>query len=340
MITATTTATISRNRLLFGGIFFVAGFATPLLIPLVTISDLPTGWKTILSGFLALGIPEIFMLIAAGILGKQGLAYLKSRLWHLIAPPETVGLLRYRLGLLLLFVPILFIWLNPYLEQAQPWLNDKRLMLGLISNAMMALSLLVLGGEFWDKLRGLFLYNVRVVQPVDQMDPGQHKTVLGELELSRSRLLMGGLLFGLSLFLPVFIPLLKYVPISDESRLVIGGLMVFGIPQLLTVLAVTILGKPGFAYLKQRLGGSLRGLLATQVSQGRYRLGVLLFATPFLVGIAWPYLSIMFDALYRYKYEIAITGDLMLVVAVFVLGGEFWEKLIGLFRHQSRVASL
>lgn len=96
-----TTTTPSRNRLLIGGIFFVSGFATPLLIPIVMSSNLPTGWKTILSGLLALGIPEIYMLIAVGILGKQSFAYLKSKLWQWIAPQETVRLLRYHIGLFL-----------------------------------------------------------------------------------------------------------------------------------------------------------------------------------------------------------------------------------------------
>jgi len=335
----TTTTTPSRTRLLIGGIFFVSGFATPLLIPIVMSSNLPAGWKTLLSGLLALGIPEIFMLIAAGILGKQGFAYLKSKLWQWIAPPETVSLLRYRVGLLMFFVPVLFIWLHPYLEQASPELADKRVNLGLLSVSLMTASLLVLGGEFWDKLRGLFLYKMRVVQPVDQMEPTSPNTAQVKDTTPPSRMLIGGLFFVLSLLLPGFIPLLQQLPLSDEARLVFGGLMVFGIPQLLMLAAVAILGKPGFAYLKQRLGGLFKGLLASQVSHGRYRLGVLLLATPILIGFSWPYLTMVFDALHRYKYEIAITGDLMLVVAVFVLGGEFWEKLVSLFRHQSRVTS-
>lgn len=139
------------------------------------------------------------------------------------------------------------------------------------------------------------------------------------------------------MFFPIFIPLLGQLSISDELRIAIGGLMIFGIPQLLMVLTVSILGKSGFVYLKQRLSGLLRTIPSSQVSQKRYRLGTVLFAIPLLIGIGWPYLLIVFASLSNFVIPIAITADLLLVVSVFVLGGEFWEKLLSIFRHQSRV---
>ncbi len=317
----------------------MAGFTAPLLIPLVIGSDLPSGWKTFLSGFLALGIPEILMIIAAGILGKKGFAYLKAKLWRFIEPAETVSLLRYRLGLLMFFVPVLFIWLHPYLEQAQPHIADKRVMMGMISVVLVSVSLFLLGGEFWNKLRGLFIYDMSVVQPSKLSNTKPVSAQSGALP-PKSRLFIGGLFFSFSLILPVFIPLLSYVSLNEEVRLVIGGLMVFGIPQVLMLLTVTILGKPGFDYLKQRLGGLLSRLLAAQVSQARYRLGLILLLIPLIVGITWPYLTFVFNVLHLYTYEIAIAGDVILILAVFILGGEFWEKLMSLFRYHSRVAVL
>ena len=44
-------------RLRLGLIIFITGFASPLLIPVITATDLPTGWKTVISGALAVGIP-------------------------------------------------------------------------------------------------------------------------------------------------------------------------------------------------------------------------------------------------------------------------------------------
>jgi len=291
-----------------GGIVFVSGFFAPLLIPFVMQSSLSTEWKTLLSGFLALGVPEIFMLIAISIMGKEGFQFLKTKLWRMIEPPATVGLLRYYFGLLLLLIPILFIWLWPYVESSQLWMLENRITLSLISMAVVTISLIVLGGDFWDKLRGLFIYGTRVIQPSTQTSDITPDNAIVVPDLPISRLLLGGFLFLLSLFLPVFM-----------------------------FLAITVLGKPGFAYLRQCMGGWFSKLIPSRPSHNRYRLGIVLFTIPLLVGILWPYLITVFDALANYRLVIAIVGDLTIVVALMVLGGDFWKKLMGLFYHQCRV---
>ena len=56
-----------RWRLRLGLIVFIIGFLSPLLIPLVTDSELPTKWKAVISGFLAIGIPELFSIAAIAL---------------------------------------------------------------------------------------------------------------------------------------------------------------------------------------------------------------------------------------------------------------------------------
>ena len=58
---------MSGWRFRAGVAIFVLGFAAPLAIPLVVASALPTPWKTALSGALALGVPEIMMVVAAAV---------------------------------------------------------------------------------------------------------------------------------------------------------------------------------------------------------------------------------------------------------------------------------
>lgn len=53
--------------------FFVLGWILPLMIPFVTASDIPTEWKTTISGLLLVGGPEIFSFVSIGFLGKDGL---------------------------------------------------------------------------------------------------------------------------------------------------------------------------------------------------------------------------------------------------------------------------
>ena len=93
-----------RSRFILGGAIFISGFLSPLLIPLVTDSDLSAEWKVLVSGILVLGLPEVFMLIAVAILGKQGFDYLKTHLWKFIRPADKVSVARYRTGLILFFL--------------------------------------------------------------------------------------------------------------------------------------------------------------------------------------------------------------------------------------------
>ncbi len=58
----------SANRFRLGATLFIVGFASPLLIPLVTASSLPSAWKAALSGLLALGIPELFSVVAVAVM--------------------------------------------------------------------------------------------------------------------------------------------------------------------------------------------------------------------------------------------------------------------------------
>jgi hypothetical protein len=146
------------SRLILGGAIFISGFLSPLLIPLVTDSGLSAEWKTAISGVLVLGVPEIFMLIAVSILGKQGFDYLKSHLWKLIRPADKVSALRYRIGLILFCLPILFGWLYPYLEVWIIPLADYQIELAITGDVIFAVSLFVLGGDFWLKIKALFIH--------------------------------------------------------------------------------------------------------------------------------------------------------------------------------------
>ena len=157
-----------KGKLVTAGIIFVGGFLTPLLIPIVTSSDLSTGWKTALSGLLAVGIPELFMIIGAAVAGKEGFEYIKSKIFGFIkkqGPPDTVSKTRYRMGLVLFVIPILAGWLIPYFSHYIPSYEGNRMFINIIGDIILVTSLLVLGGDFWDKLRSLFFYGAKAVFP-------------------------------------------------------------------------------------------------------------------------------------------------------------------------------
>ena len=87
----------SKTKLTIGGFVLVIGFLCPLLIPLVVASNLSAATKSIISGLLAFGIPEVFMLIAIAIMVKTGYKHIKQiakTYFKKFAPPDTVSRLR------------------------------------------------------------------------------------------------------------------------------------------------------------------------------------------------------------------------------------------------------
>ena len=159
---------VPRGRLIIGGTVLVVGFLSPLLVPVVAASDLPTGWKTGLSGFLMVGIPEIFMLIAVAIMGKAGFDTIVSPVKRIFGnflaehgPPDHVSKTRYRVGLVMFAVPLVLALIEPYFGEHLPWHEEARMVYVIGGDVLLVSSLFVLGGEFWDKLRALFVYDAR-----------------------------------------------------------------------------------------------------------------------------------------------------------------------------------
>ncbi|MFC1581250.1 transporter suffix domain-containing protein [Thermodesulfobacteriota bacterium] len=155
-------------RFPLGVALFIIGWCTPLLIPLVTASGLSTGWKTIISGALAVGIPEVFSIAAIAIMGKEGFAYLKARVFGFLkkhGPPDRVGRTRYHIGLVMFVLPLLFGWLGPYVTYRIPEYETFRFWISLAGDVMFVSSLFVLGGDFWDKVRALFIHGARAQLP-------------------------------------------------------------------------------------------------------------------------------------------------------------------------------
>ena len=151
-----------------GVAIFVLGFAAPLAIPLVTSSGLSAAWKTMISGALAVGVPEVMMVIATAVMGKEGFAELKRRVGRFFrryGPPDDVGAIRYRIGLIMFSAPLLLALLGPYLQHHLPGYETRPLWWHIGGDLVFFSSLFVLGGEFWDKLRALFVHGARVVFP-------------------------------------------------------------------------------------------------------------------------------------------------------------------------------
>ena len=104
--------------------------------------------------------------------------------------------------------------------------------------------------------------------------------------------------------------------------------------KVLLLLAIAVMGKPGFQELKAKLFHKLTP--PVEVSPMRYRIGLVMFCVPLLQGLLETWASHMAPQLVANRLWVDIFMDVMLIASLFVLGGNFWDKLRALFNVNAR----
>lgn len=149
---------------------FIISISWPLLLPILPLVGVSANYIVVFTGFMAV-FAEIMMLAAAAIAGKEGFAYIKQRVYGVFksyAPPRQVGARRYKIGLVIITVPLVYGFLSPYIEQFYPGIAAYRLAFAVVGDVLLLVALLVLGGEFWEKIRTLFIYKAVVSIPEER----------------------------------------------------------------------------------------------------------------------------------------------------------------------------
>ena len=165
-----------------------------------------------------------------------------------------------------------------------------------------------------------------------------NERIKSEAKLPRSRLITGAVIFAIGHAAPLAIPLVATSALSDGWKTALSGLMLFGIPELGTLLAVVVLGKAGFNALKSWIFGWVgRTLLPDKVSRPRYYIGLVLFLIPFFIGWVSPYLFEVMPDLTNHQLIVAISGDLALIIGLCLMGGQAWDKLRSFFVYDAHV---
>ena len=144
----------------------VIGFLLPLLIPFVAYLDVSTEVRTLISGILLIGGPEVFSIIAIAIMGKSGFIYIQSKVFALLKralPTGEVSRLRYNIGLVLLIPHIIFAYITFYAPHWLPGYDEHRIAINLTADFLMVITLFILGQDFWEKIRALFIYDAKAV---------------------------------------------------------------------------------------------------------------------------------------------------------------------------------
>jgi len=139
---------------------------------------------------------------------------------------------------------------------------------------------------------------------------------------------------------PVVIPMLGLS--AGESAALIGGILLA--VEVLWFASIPLLGKEGFKAVKQRTFGWLK-LSSSPISQARHRFGVTLLFGSILLDVLLNLIMVGSDFLgetadvstkllglnFSQQATIYVTVQVFttvgMVAAVFILGGDFWERL-------------
>jgi len=154
-------------RIKVGFTIFIASIIWPVFMPVLLLFGVSTGSVVKLSGMLLLAA-EVMLVTAAILTGKEGFAYIKQRVFGWLksySPPQTVSASRYKIGLVMLTVPLLFTFLAPYLGTFVSKPIAGNIFLAVAADISLLISLFLLGGDFWEKLRALYVHGAVATLP-------------------------------------------------------------------------------------------------------------------------------------------------------------------------------
>ena len=135
-----------------------------LLIPIEAALGMSAATIAATTAAIAIG-NKVILLIAIAVMGKAGFQELKAKVFHKFTPPAQVSPARYRIGLVMFCLPLLQGLVETWGSHIAPQLVANRLGVDILMDVMLIASLFVLGGNFWDKLRSLFVADARAVFP-------------------------------------------------------------------------------------------------------------------------------------------------------------------------------
>ncbi|HWQ19550.1 MAG TPA: hypothetical protein VN455_07200 [Methanotrichaceae archaeon] len=150
-------------------------------------------------------------------------------------------------------------------------------------------------------------------------------------ELKRGLRLYAGLAAAiLSIILPAFVIIVPSLGLPAQWTVILSAGLFIGGPEMLTLAAVLLLGKDTLRYFMYRIKKALWGVVMERpVSKARYYLGLaLFFASGLPIYIYGYFPGVLPEGM---RVSILVAADLIFVISMFIMGGEFWEKLQMIF---------
>jgi hypothetical protein len=155
-----------KGRLLAGvGVFTLGWIATLTMVPIITASALTVSAQTTVAGIVVFVGPKLGVLAAIAIMGKPGFTYLQMKVFSYLKPSADVSPARYRIGIVMFVAAMLSGFVERYIGFLPPGEIVREVRYSLAIDLLLLASILVLGGDFWDKIRALFIREAKARFP-------------------------------------------------------------------------------------------------------------------------------------------------------------------------------
>jgi hypothetical protein len=131
---------------------------------------------------------------------------------------------------------------------------------------------------------------------------------------------------------------IAWMPWSVSFKAALWGVLFFA-PEVGTLIGVALMGKENFERFKT-LAFSVIGRIkpAGGVSKIRHNIGLVMLCAPLVPTYLQAYKPEWLPDNSSLRWQVKIAADVIFIASLFVLGGDFWEKLHALFDHESRAA--
>lgn len=149
------------------------------------------------------------------------------------------------------------------------------------------------------------------------------------------RFYIGMALFIASFFmLPIGLVLKGFVASHFWKGFIVAAFWISA--PLMKISSIAVMGKPSYLWIQYKMHLYRRKAVPDQVSRTRYNIGLFLFIFPFVPNYILAYSPNLFPDAYYYRMFIHFFFDVMFISSLFVLGGNFWDKLRSLFMYTAK----
>jgi hypothetical protein len=151
------------------------------------------------------------------------------------------------------------------------------------------------------------------------------------------RFYAGMVAMALAVIMPLCALVVPVLGLSTAQSALLAGVLLAGGPEVLCILAVALLGKDTFRYFTHRVTTALRRVVIDQpASKARYYAGLVVILLSWLPAYIYAYSPALMPGGDARIYLLAAM-DLAFVLSVFLMGGEFWEKVRRIFVYEGKI---